>query len=546
MSSSAKWFDLSEASAKLERVEDSGGSFHLELYVEPDRVAPFLENGDPYDLPDKGWLVQPNEEGDAVKLVNYAPINRKSEVVSAIRPFFTESEIDAAHVSIHEMKQGERVEGLEARQLISEGELRDNIHGVDPEDRDRILASVQKAQQAIEQRAQKQAEVLFGGRGRELYTHLVAVFEDRGELGKIDASNAAAGQLLEAIEKPNGVHATRLNMLTDAVLADSEENIEEGDNYVLGRIGDSPEDFAMLAEMMGELREDAEAAFEGDIYGDLVNESDYRIAEDLNFPPELMDKIELPVAESDVFEYYKQKLPFDVIRDSAVPSAKLGQSMAAVDKALDVIANELELPRDKIVPDQKSVPMRFSYDAVQVNRGVVGSLYTAKAGDDENEAARDAMVMNLSVTRGRSFTHEFGHLVDMGNSLTDEERHAILSNSGVLMDVQHEVDRRFPEGGEHALYLKSEPEVFARTFDAHFVNLARSNGDDSLKTMGGLHTTSGIDAAAPYGDLEKTNAFISELRDALALKRDVRHEAEKKANLESKLGSGQGASFSVS
>jgi hypothetical protein len=261
-----------------------------------------------------------------------------------------------------------------------------------------------------------------------------------------------------------------------------------------------------------------------------------------------MDRVEVPVPVAEAFSFYRDKLPFLIVRDSSVPSALLAQNLAAVDRALDVIANELELPRDQLVPKQSTIPVRFSYDSVLANGTALGFMQramTEQSAVADGEDFRDALTINLSVAMGQTFTHELGHLIDHGNGLTDEERHAILVRSGVLAAASTAVDKVFPDGGQMAEYYLDEKEIFARAMDAHVVNVALSQGDKELASVGGLHTTQGFDTAAPFGDLAMTSAFISEVKDALAHRREARHEASRKAELGQAVPQSEGAGFAT-
>ena len=222
--------------------------------------------------------------------------------------------------------------------------------------------------------------------------------------------------------------------------------------------------------------------------------------------------------------------------------------MAAVDKALYVVANELELPRERLVPQQATIPVRFSYDSVLANLSALGFMQrveTEQSAVADGEDFRDALTINLSVAIGQSFTHELGHLIDYGNGLTDEERHAILLRSGILAAVATAVDKVFPDGGQIAEYYLDEKEIFARALDAHVVNVALSRGDMELASVGGLHTTQGFDVAAPFGDLAMTSAFINEVKDTLAHKREARHEASRRAELGQAVPQSAGVGFAT-
>lgn len=553
-SATAKWFDLADLDSKLERKDGEGfGHYRLELEVPAERLLPLIdEDGESTlgrDLLDMGWMAEPVGE-DRFRLTNHAPMNRKSEIVAALRPFFSEAEIDASHVSVHDLRQGEVVEGLQARQMITEAELQQDIAGVEPDDAERIAASVRRAQELIEKRMQKQTTVVFEGHGRELFDQMTAAVERVKGWSEAEAAFAVQQQLVEAIRTPNSVHAVKLTDYARAlVTADSEREIERGENYALGKMASNAEDWEDLREAIrsNEWFQAVVGQFDPEVHGDLVSVKDVFRDAEISFTPEVMDRVDLPIVGDEAFARLKERLPFLVIRDSSVPTRNLVQNMAAVDKALDVVAAELELPRHTIIPNQRTVPVRFSYDAVSVADQAIG--YVQRGGADEptpvDAEEREALTMNLSVTKGRSFTHEFGHLVDLGNGLSKEERHAILSKSGVLADTQAAVDRLYPQGGPMAEYLLDESEIFARTFDAHIVNVVRERGDHSLEAIGGLHTTSGFDVAAPYGDLEKSSAFMSELKDVLAVRREARHEAQHRTAAEAGAAQGKAVSFGI-
>lgn len=362
--------------------------------------------------------------------------------------------------------------------------------------------------------------------------------------GEGEAAFTVQIEMQEAARKPGSVHAARLTDLAKAISAGSTEEIKLGEQYALGRIAGTKEQWEQTRETMlksSYLKSKTEI-FDSNPTGPLISIRDAIFADGgSGLRAAMVDHVDISVPLDDAFEYYNERLPFMVVRDSSVPTHYLVQNMAAVDKALDVIASELEVPRDGLVPDQKTVPLRFSYDAVSSDAQIQGTTHSLQA--DEVDEGRRALTLNLSVMKGRTFIHELGHVVDLGSGLTDDERHQILSRSGVLMDAKISTDKQFPEGGEFAEYLLMEKEIFARTFDAHFVNLARKSGDLNFTMLGGLHTTQGFDRAAAYGDIEKTSLFMSELKDVLALRREARHEAANNAEASSDITSS--VSFTV-
>lgn len=532
MSGTARWFDLADHDSRLERHDaDGGGHYKLILEVPAARVEPLvLQDPDrsvAAALLDLGWQMEVVGT-DRYRLTNHGMMHRKSEIVAALRPFFTEREIEDSHVSVHSLRQGERAEGLQSRRVITQAELRRDIEGVDTADFERIAASVARAQALQAERHRRQRQVLFEGGGRRLYEHLTDLIADRPGWDEASAAFAAMETMREAARAPRAVHAARLTALAGALACGTAEEVAQGDAHALGRVGE-PEDVREAARF-----EAAMGVWTAGGYGPSASIRDAMMDDAGVLTPEMMDRVEVAVPDDEAFALHRERLPFMVVRDTSVPTRTLAQNMAAVADALDVAAEELELPRDALVPDQGTVPLRFSYDAISADRGAVGILHSISSSEpgDGAEEARAALTMSVSVMRGRSFIHELGHLVDRGNGLSDEERHGILARSGVLAEAREAVNRMLPEGGAAADYLLQEEEIFARAFDAHVVNAVRARGDRDLRAVGGLQTTQGFDPAAPYGDLERSTAFMGELKEVLTLRREARHEARRKASAE--------------
>lgn len=547
--SSAKWFDLSEFDAKLER-RSTGGLSHFKLVLEvpASRLEPLIPE-DPSrsimtDLADMGWDTKA-AGADRYQLTNFAPMNRKSEIVTALRPFFSADEIEGSHVSVHSLSQGEVVEGLQARQLITATELKQDIEGVAERDFARITDSVKKAQELQAERLKRQTNVIFAGNGREVYNHLTDTIMER--FGWEEDEAAVWTQRNMAIAaRPNQTFGMWMTSLGHALAEKDEVAKGTWTDQVISKMMHLDGDVEDLHESMVNSTTvlTTRSIYASNPKGEnpVTSVRDAVLWRQYDLGPEALDAIQSDIPVNEAFSYYKDRIPFMVVRDSSVPSRLLAQSMVAVDRALDVVSAELELPRDKLMPRQTTVPVRFSYDAVNAGGDHLGNARQIKSDDAEADSVKEddraALTMNISVMKGRSFVHELGHLIDFGNGITDEERHAILSKSGVLAEAKAAIDRQFPQGGAYAEYLLDEREIFARSFDAHMTNVVRSGGDTNLKALGGMHTTQGFDHAAPYGDLERSTAFISELKDTLALRREVRHEASRKAEAEITAGSG--------
>lgn len=554
-SATAKWFDLSDYGSKLERKEcDDFGHYKLMLEVPAERADAVVAASDntvpSLALLDLGWDSEAPVDG-RIRLVNYAALNRKSEIVAALRPFFTEAEIEQSHVPVHSLNQGEVVEGLQARHLITQHELSRDIDGVEAADFDRISASVKRAQELQAERHKKQTHVLFDGAGRLTFNHLTDEIMRQKNIGEAEAAFLTKRVMEGAARQPQSVHSVRLTDLARALVEGREEVAAAGVTHVLSRIAVTDDDWSDALDdvQLDPFYRQAIESMQHTEYGPLVGIRDAMLRDRSGLTPFLMDAIPVPVPVEQAFDIYKERIPFLVVRDSSVPSKMLAQSMVAVDAALDVVAGELEVPRHALIPRQKDVPLRFSFDAVSMDRNVRG-MVKAIASDGSNDSvdkedARDAVMMNLSVSQGGTFIHELAHIIDNGNSLTDQERHDILAKSGMLDLARQAVDKEFPQGGEYAEYLLREDEIFARSFDAHFVNVMRDQGDVTLAGIGGFHTTHGIDRAAPFGDRDKSDAFIAALKDTLSLRREARHEARQKSTIDNVAEASAPASFQI-
>ena len=247
---------------------------------------------------------------------------------------------------------------------------------------------MRRAQALQADRERKQRRVLFDGKGRQLYGHLTDLIASKPGWGEAEAAFAAMEQMRQAAAAPRSVHAVRLTDLAKALDGGTPEETASGESYILGRIGDA-----------GEVRENARfaAAMKGyaaNHHGPLVSVRDALLDEGGALAPEAMDRVEVTVPDEEAFAYYRERLPFMVIRDTSVPTRVLAQNMAAVDATLDLVAEELELPRDALVPRQRTVPLRFSYDAISANEADMGELQRIESdelqdGEDDPGSADD-------------------------------------------------------------------------------------------------------------------------------------------------------------
>lgn len=525
----AKWFDFKDYDAKLERISTAPGHYILRLEM-PTARLPEPEGGTLVGdmLMDMGWTVEAGDDKRVV-LENHQPLNTAMQIVTAIRSFFSEAEVAAAHKPLPQLRQGERAEGIEAPKIISLKELEGSIHGVEKNNFDRIRASVSKAIANMAEREKRADNVLFAGKGMAVGDHLTDRIAQQKGWMDLEASYLAYRTIAEAAAMPNSGMATRLTQLGRALAASDETEIKSAETWIMDAIFENAEGLGDQQEKLRQERlfqaislrlgEDSLIRPRDFVAGMVMKNSSHMSAA-------MMTGI--AVGPDDSFEAAAAKVPFRVLRDNSVPTRTLVQNMKAVAKAIRYIASEMEMEPNALFPGQENVPARFSFDAVSADKGAEGRVASFQQKADGQEGENDAtrpLVLSLSVKRGGTFIHELGHLVDQGNKLSDEERHDILRSSGVLMRVREELERIFPNGGEQYDYFAMEEEIFARTFDAHFVNLARSRGDKLLETIGGRQVTYGADLAAPFGDLETSSRFMDMLKSTLEAKKEAKHSA---------------------
>lgn len=345
-----------------------------------------------------------------------------------------------------------------------------------------------------------------------------ALRSERG-MDDVDAAIASFEMLRDAASRPLGNIARRLDLLGEAIHSNDATAIREGVSYAVEMASiPRPED-RLRGEFADWVRK-AEASGAGVRILDVAFADTHRL-----FPANHMSRL---TAESrETLEYYSSRLPFAVRRDTAAPTASVVQYMKAVDRVLDVVARELDLPKNSLLPDQKTVPLRFSYSAVSADDSSEGNVMTLQSKETADDIdARVAMVINVSVTRGRTFLHELGHVIDAGNKLSigSESRDNILLTSGILAAAQESVGRLYPEGGDFADYLLSNSEVFARSFEAHICNVMMRDG--VFEEAGGLLISHGYDVAAPFGDLELSERFMASLRAEIGARKDAAYDQD--------------------
>ena len=194
-----------------------------------------------------GWIVR--EAGsDRYHLTNHAPMNRKSDVVRALRPFFSEEEIEESHVPVHELLQAEVVEGLQTRQIITHSELTKDIAGVADKDFDRIVGSVKRAQELQAERAKRQQAVLFDGYGRKVFERLTDTLMAKVRWAEPEAAVHAIQGIEDAVRRPNRPVSGMMSELGAALGRGDEISVETLTDIILHKMRGEDQDWEGLRE----------------------------------------------------------------------------------------------------------------------------------------------------------------------------------------------------------------------------------------------------------------------------------------------------------
>tara|TARA_R110000737_G_scaffold127218_4_gene159782 strand:+ start:11548 stop:13209 length:1662 start_codon:yes stop_codon:yes gene_type:complete len=536
----ANWFDLKDYDAKVERVRvAAGGHYALVLNVPEDRLPgadPGLSQEE--TLLDLGWELTTREDG-RITLENQRMITSTRSVMEAMQPFFSTNELTEAHRDQGRMRQGERMEGLEPRDMVSMQEVESTVAGVEPENLDRILSSVALAQKARAERLKRTGAELLDGRGWELFEALTdAALERRPDLRETAAAIYAFGAIASAVDsKPQTVEMYGTSSAIRASLDELARGISIDDAELRQRAVDRL--LNGLDMISDERRDHIERSYRDQVQRlpdtGLTRPRDVVLRDMLPREPKLTPAVMsgLELGKGDTEAAFTSQLPFKVRRDAGVPTRRLVQNMMAASMALDVISQELGIGRGELIPDQASMPLRFSAGLTQAGGQSIGDVRSTRSEstDEDGEVkVTQAQVMSVSVASGASFVHEAGHMIHNGYDLSTKEIEGILRESGVMTVAMTELNDRFPEGGKTFDYLSDPREIFARTFESHMVNVVRASGDIRLEALGGSQTVNPWDEASGRGDIELTRRFVDRLKDTITLKLDTAHAASRDAD----------------
>lgn len=499
-----KWFDLKDSDAKLQRVRVSPGQHVLRLEMNADNPA--LEDTTTDELEMFGWLAQSVEDGRIV-FDNHRSVLKAADVAQSLHAFYPEHVIRAAYKPLDQMRQDELVEGLKTREMATMADFEEDMAGVDLGDMSRILASIKHAQAKVQATNDAVSSQPLEGRGSEIIA----------KLAEIETPEFAVAAILVATGKQSRPALDRA--LLEFLNSDASSDVTASLDVVRGFIPD---------HVHSTVRSHVERSSEIDRIMTEGKASRLHMAMDILRGGVPIRSLEAGLDAAGEVDDLEASIGMKVRRDKSLPTNQYRHTLVATRMSMLAIAEGLNKDASTIIPDQKSVLLRVSRQSSAAADNVVGRQTTVAVHDgiDGEEEAGNATAISVSSTKGGSFVHEFGHLVAEANSITVEEMKDLLENSGVrgrvFRAVRMAVEKEWMSD-EHAAYLRSDDEIFARTFEAAFVNRALSDGDHSLKSLGGFSAAYPGDQFSPFGDSQLTEKFLADLNALLENKQALSH-----------------------
>lgn len=564
----AKWFDLRPYDAKIERIHQGGGQHALRLELDPARAA----SVDQEDRLEAGWALEDaGGSGRRAVLFSDRVIHNGSQVQAALRTFFSDDEIKSSTVGQDRLRQDERVDGVGQRAVIDDWRLAEATAPLAPDDAHRVTEGVHRAVEVLRARTSREAGVPLGRQGHRVFDHLVDVqlghssppapegpvrartgsravgpapggdrtgddepsppALDPHVVAEMGASLAAVKALREAIDQPLGARGRQLEALGRAL----SEGDRAGAAAVEERLRDDPELGRGAAAVRLVLGIGAAGQWSG------RGRPRERVVHDALkqglLDGRAMTDIAADLSERVTLESLKGSFPFMVRHDRSIPSRVVADHLVSSRRAVEFVADQLGLPPDGLMPDQRSVPWRFAsgrvtFDGganaavhVAVAQGMDGAPANVQVDEVTGELDRGVIAATSSVARPGAFVHELGHTIDFGNQVTDEERMGVLQRTGIYAIAMDRIARTHPEGGPEAAYLGDPAEIWARSMEAMVINASQRAGDARLERAGGAMSIRPHVDHAPLGDHAMTRRFAELVREIVVARRDKDHAA---------------------
>lgn len=498
-----KWFDFADSAAKLERVRTEPG--HHVLLLEMNAENPILEKTTPDELEMFGWITRDAVDG-RISFENHRAILKAADVAQSLVAFWPEQVIREAHRPVNELIQGERVEGLKTRDMATMSDFEQDMAGVDAEDVVRIKASILRAQSKVREMEKQVVTQPLGGRGLEIADKVHSI--------------AGPGLAVASVIEANRSHKTPAleKVMLEIVDADSDllpDLVEKLGSHVSERIVDVVERTVDKYMTSDRIMTNGQGSRYEAALGLLRHNTPVLALEPLRTSPKQTAELEADLGMS-------------LRRDKSLPTAQYRHSLISMRVSLEAMADALNRDPRSIVPGQEAVVLRVSRKSAMADERKLGMrafVGVDTSSDDDDLGCVSAVA--VSATYGGAFVHETGHLIESAYNITVEERKEILESSGVrgrvFRAVRDAQDKELIDDKE-AEYLRSDTEIFARTFEASILNRSLQKDDRSLKNVGGFAAGFPGDHFSPVGDLELTEKFLTGLNELLDKKQALKHD----------------------
>lgn len=495
-----RWFDLKDLGGKLERLRNGEGVFHLRLTLTEDAAA----NAEADDvLAAAGWQVAEPNVFD-----NYRRLDKLSDILDAIRPFFSQAE-DLVRFARPQksLQQGEQVQGFvsalvdDADKIQPElSEVAANLQGMVSSKREAIVARVAAAQK-LAGIAGPQSK-LFNNDGFHLWEKLA------GHFGYREATSAMIAVLHLGEEKGELFEAAHEDLLDAAESGRALPKISSQSGLVPMMMIRLDNQANIVSQL--KLRSEREAYLNFMRY----LKAHYQTWDGARLS--FQDRWEEPEAYGNRF-----------LADPAMPQAWKTDTQHRTSSLIEKVAAIMEMEPRLLFGGAS----RIFHLGRSVGREALGYRRNKDykvAGEVLNVAA-----VKTSPYHSGVLLHELAHEIDLSNAHPDllgmsvkERSRILLEETGVRQQVAASVEMAEMDESYKA-YLLSDVEIIARTFEVAITDRLAEMGEKGTAAAGGVYAAHGGSYFAPAP--EPARQFLAALTEIVHLAKDKRIERELEA-----------------
>lgn len=480
-----RWFDLSGAGAKLDRIVDPNGLAYLNLSFS----KPFDAGEKSAVIGRAGWVV--SEDGKSIQ--NHASFRDLSEIGTALQAIFDEDTVASSVVAREKLRQGEVLQGVDRPLQVELAYVAGGVQRMADHAQDRVFAQIEAARDRLKEknlaalgptggRMEELVEglsVLTGGRQSRIAAQLLHIRHDT-EMMKI--VTAAAG----GADAPTAKSDVR-ELLSS--LDDQDAALSQMEERITAIYGDVPQmEQVLIGEYIGARRYDGAVVVDYD-----------RVRSDLSE--------DITVGVRDTVRGYK----FEISPDT---TTLVGREMQArLEQTLDFIGEAFGMePSDLLTEKTRFRVVQKAGLSELGEKGGYSATSTVRDAEGDVEFQAGAIVFRpdqISVA-----LHEIGHGIDANLGDDESKYEAIFGETG-LRDAYAAVvsEAQLLEGmdEDYKQYLLSDQEMFARFFE----NALRQDCMDrngNLDAIGGTVISGFKSNYAPL-ERDKLQLFIEAVRD---------------------------------